>query len=104
MSYQTKNYEEANFESHPNHIDIQILLSGNEKIYIKNRLLFHDISKYDSKTDTIIYVDKPSDSNMCLLSPGSILVLYPDDCHMGAVISTKSCMVKKIVGKLRLNE
>lgn len=102
LSYQTKNHEDCFFESHPNHIDIQILLFGTEKLLIKNRLYFHNVIRRDQKVDTLFYEDDPSNSSLCILSPDSVLVLYPDDCHMGAIANREPCLVKKIVGKLKI--
>ena len=102
LSYQTKNQEDCFFESHPNHIDIQILLFGTEKLLIKNRLYFHNVIRRDQKVDTLFYEEDPSNSSLCILSPGSALVLYPDDCHMGAIENREPCLKKKIVGKLKI--
>lgn len=93
---------EVPYESHRKHIDIQLLLEGEEMLQVTdvNRL---EVSKpYDEKKDCILY--RPSNNGSgTILRPESIVILYPKDAHRSIKIKEYSIRVKKIVGKVRNN-
>ena len=93
--------DEARYESHRNHIDIQWIYEGVEKLFVTdvNRLLPSD--DYDEENDIIHYVDANNMSSV-ILTTNSCVVLFPKDAHKPGRVSNNYDTVKKVVGKLKL--
>lgn len=92
---------EAQYESHRQHIDIQWVYDGIERLYMTdvNRLIASD--DYDEEKDVIHYYDTNNMSSM-ILTPNSCVVLLPKDAHKPSRFKDNSSIVKKVVGKLKL--
>jgi YhcH/YjgK/YiaL family protein len=97
--YETKDPDDSKWETHQKYADIQILISGEEKIGVaspkgmKINLPYNlekDIAFYDGKGDYVI------------LRPGNFAVLFPSDAHLPGVSVYKHTKVKKVVIKVRL--
>lgn len=101
QSYDTKDESECRLESHRRYIDIQMMISGRE------RLDFVDISRltlqeqYDEDHD-VFFWNAPLNMSSTILSKGSCIVLYPESAHRGAVKINDSEHVLKIVGKVKV--
>lgn len=103
--YMTKPVEQCRFESHRKYVDIQWVITGNERIdtaFIRELDLD---SRYDLDKDVVFWKDRTNATVLhTVLSQGSYAVFYPNNAH-------KPCMnpypgregkVKKIVGKVRI--
>ena len=100
MSYDTK-LESSIIESHRKEVDIQILLSGNEKIKIYDSLAVQVTEPYEDESDCQFYknIDQPiSDID---LKPGYMAIFFPDDIHHPQfAVNNKIEKLKKIVIKV----
>ena len=97
--YETKMPDDTKWEAHKKYIDIQLLISGEEKIGVAspNGMIVNqpystekDIEFYDGKGDYVI------------LRPGNFAVLFPSDAHLPGVAVQDSVKVKKVVIKVRM--
>lgn len=100
-SYSTKVIENAKFEAHRKYIDIQLLLSGKEKIYIKNINNLSQPLEFDSKKDIGFYNDLVSGADYVTLDGSNFALIYPYEAHAPQVaMDNVPENVKKVVVKL----
>ena len=79
MHYDSKLPVDALFETHHNHIDIQMLLEGEELVEVCKD---EDLEVAVPYVDDIELQNVPDDrSHICVLKPGGALVLFPEDAH-----------------------
>lgn len=102
MEYDTKEEDMCRLESHRKYIDIQYILSGEEKMKVSNINKLICESNYDETKD-IQFWKKLKCMAEVSLKKDSYIVLYPDDAHMGCIVSNEVGKVKKIVGKVSIN-
>ncbi|MBR6722195.1 YhcH/YjgK/YiaL family protein [bacterium] len=102
-SYSTKLLEDAKFESHDRYIDIQLLLDGVERIYIKDRVGLSEAELYSVERDITFYSDDVSDADFVTLDGSNFVLIYPHEAHAPQVaLNEKSSVVKKAVVKIRV--
>lgn len=96
-TYQTK--EDALFEAHRDYIDIQYIISGEEKI---------GVTKYSDCTENIPY-DKERDieflngeGEFYPMRTGDYMILYPTDAHKPSISLNEKATVRKAVVKVRV--
>ena len=97
QTYQTK--EDALFEAHRDYIDIQYIISGEEKI---------SVTDYSSCTEAVAY-DKEKDIEFLNgegeyypLKEGEYMILYPQDAHKPSISLNNQSTVRKAVVKVRI--
>ncbi len=101
--YTTKPINEAKFESHKNYIDIQILLSGNERIFVTDSSDLSVLTPYNSERDIIFYSDEVKDYPFVALNGTNFVVLPPGEAHAPQVSSGDICEeVLKVVVKIKV--
>lgn len=99
QQYNTKPVADSLFESHRKYLDIQTLLSGEEKMGIAP-LSCSRPGEYNADRDLIIV---EGDLDFILLRPGFFMILHPQDAHMPGVQSgSLPCAVRKAVFKVRV--
>ena len=102
QEYTTDANKEKPYESHHNHIDIQLLLSGEEMMQVTDIDRLQVSVPYDEAKDCVFY--HPSDNaSGTILRPGSIMILYPKDGHRSMCITSKGNKVVKLVGKIKID-
>ena len=96
-TYQTK--EDALFEAHRDYIDIQYIISGEEKI---------GVTKYSDCTENIPY-DKERDieflngeGEFYPMRTGDYMILCPTDAHKPSISLNEKATVRKAVVKVRV--
>lgn len=88
-------------EAHKEYIDIQFLVSGNEKIGIAPLTAEHKAVRSNPENDVWYYDCK---MQFLTLSAGCFMVLFPKDIHMPNVISDNRPMLcKKVVVKVKVD-
>ncbi len=97
-SYQTKPMEAGFWEAHIKHLDVQCVLSGEE------RLGYAPISglsagPYDEEKD---FYKLEGSGDFITLRPGMFAILKPQDAHMPGMAIKDPQQVKKIVIKVRI--
>jgi biofilm protein TabA len=86
------------FECHDRHIDIQVLIQGDEQIGWKPR---EDCTapkgEYNPDKDVLFYQDAPD--MFFQLKPGQFVILFPEDVHAPMI---SEGLIKKLVIKVRI--
>jgi len=99
-TYLTKPLSDGKFEAHKNYIDIQILLSGKEKIYYRTPGGLTAAAPYNSEKDIIFYKDDV-DSGFVTLDGTNFAVIFPHEAHAPQISTAGSIEVKKVVVKIK---
>ena len=102
IEYDTTDEVDKPFESHRKYVDIQLLIAGEEIMQVIDISRLQAIVLYDPNKDYTLY--KPSRcpaSNV--LRPNSVMILYPTDAHRTIAFNGKTCKVKKVVGKVKID-
>ena len=102
--YDTKTPEKGVFESHEKYIDIQIILSGTERIdFINTSELSVDIP-YNEEKDIIFYKRENLDAGRVVLRQRQFAIFYPYEAHMPQLnAGSIQQEVKKAVVKIKIN-
>lgn len=101
-TYQTKNIEDAKFEAHRDYIDIQILLSGREKIYYTSISGLTENEPYNESKDIVFYTDEVKAQDYLTLDGTNFAMIFPHEAHAPQVsVNENSEIVKKVVVKLK---
>ena len=86
------------FECHDKHIDIQVLIQGDEQIGWKPRADCKEPKgEYNPEKDVVFYKDTPD--MYFKMKPGQFVILFPEDVH-APMISEGN--IKKLVIKVRI--
>ncbi|MBO7672949.1 YhcH/YjgK/YiaL family protein [bacterium] len=99
--YTTKPYENCKFEAHKRYIDIQFMLSGEEKIEtaFTNELEISD--SYDENRD-VMFLKDTGNKVILPMKKGYFALFYPTDAHKPQVAFSRPEKVKKVVVKMPL--
>lgn len=99
-TYETKPHESCFPEAHRRYIDIQLLLSGQERLDFANIEEMSVKEEYDEERD-VMFFDIPERMNSVYLEKGNFALLYPHDAHRPQMMTScgREC-VKKVVVKL----
>ena len=101
QEYITTGEKEKPFESHCEYVDIQLLLFGEEIMEVADARRLQVAQLYDSEVDRTLYT--PNDmAAKVVLRPESVMVLFPNDAHRSMCYNGKESVVKKIVGKIKI--
>lgn len=98
-TYQTK--EDALFEAHRDYIDIQYIISGEEKIGVARYSDCKENIPYDKERD-IEFLDLTGESEFYPMMAGDYMILYPTDAHKPSISLNEKATVRKAVVKVRV--
>ncbi len=99
--YLTKPLSDGKFEYHKKYIDIQLLLSGKERIFYSPKVDLSEPLEFDSSKDIGFYKDKISDKNYLTLDGSNFALIYPHEAHAPQIsYDDSSGEVVKVVVKL----
>lgn len=97
--YETKPVNENGFEAHRKFIDVQYLLSGEEKNCCLPIEKLNETKPYNEELDAAFYTaDIPVQE--LTLGEGYFAIYYPQDGHMSGLNEAETHRVKKIVLKI----
>lgn len=96
-SYISKSIDECKYEAHKKYIDIQLLVKGNEDIYVSTTDSLTYLTGYDVEKDISFY--NGNFETKYEMKENECLVLYPEDGHMPCV-NPNRVSIKKIVFKV----
>lgn len=101
--YETKSENEKGYEAHRKFIDIQYLLSGEERIACLPIERLVETEPYNEESDAAFYAAdiKLQPSYLSLLS-GYFAIFFPQDGHMPQLCVDKPMRVKKVVIKVEI--
>lgn len=100
MSYETINHEASTYEVHKIHADVQILLSGKEKMDIGDRKSSDIVIPYDQKKEAM-FIQSPKRLSYHA-DPSSFVLFFPLEPHAPNLIDEEPNTVVKIVFKIRM--
>ena len=100
--YNTK--ESGFFEAHKNYIDIQLLLSGEERLEYTNLEGLNVQTQYDESRDIEFYFDGKNPVIPLILKPDFFAVLFPQDAHKPQLTYQTEQKVKKVVVKIKCGQ
>ena len=103
-TYSTKTIEDAKYESHDKYIDIQILLTGSEKIGVVDRNILSVSESYDNNRDITFYSNEIDRDNTFLLNGSNFIMLFPHEAHAPQIAAdfNTSENVIKLVAKIKV--
>ncbi|WP_372774032.1 YhcH/YjgK/YiaL family protein [Mangrovibacterium sp.] len=96
--YDTKEPENAKWEAHKNYIDLQYVISGEEKMGILPLSEAKNAMEYNEQKDLIFYGE--NDGELHLATPEAFFLFFPDDVHRPCIKADESAPVKKLVAKI----
>ncbi len=102
QEYDTR--DEVKLEAHKNHIDIQFLLKGKEKVYTTSLDELEISEEYDPKADVAFYKTPKRNLNVSYLEEKKFILLYPDDAHSPCMKIDNAEHVKKAIVKIAINQ
>lgn len=99
--YETKLQNEHGYEAHRKYIDIQYLLSGEERIACLPVERLKETKPYNEEKDAAFYAADLKPQEMTI-SDGYFAVFFPQDGHMPQLCVDKPMKVKKVVIKVEI--
>lgn len=99
--YETKEKEDAKFESHKKYIDLQYLISGEELIGLTNEKNLEVAIPYSEPNDITFY--NFNGGKMLSATPEKYFIFFPDDIHRPSIKKGEKGMVKKAVVKIKFD-
>ncbi|MBQ6516634.1 YhcH/YjgK/YiaL family protein, partial [bacterium] len=96
QTYQTK--EKGLFEAHRQYIDLQFIVSGEEKIGVADIKNCKTITAYDKEKD-VEFLDAENFDDI-IMKENDFLILYPEDAHRPCITIDNPTTVKKVVVKI----
>lgn len=103
QEYETKVNPSKHFESHCKYVDVQVLISGEELLQVADISRLRVEEPYDDAKERTLYY-ATADAASVVLRPGSFVILYPKDAHRTIAFDGVPSKVKKIVGKVKINQ
>jgi biofilm protein TabA len=97
--YETKSPEEGFWEAHRQHVDVQYVHSGRERIGYADLASF-DTEPYDAARDLVIA--RGAGGQFVEMAPGDFVILFPHDAHMPGLTAQAPSSVRKVVVKVRI--
>lgn len=101
QSYDTKPSEQCKLESHRKYIDIQIMISGEERMDLVDISRLSIKEEYDESNDVMLW-NVPNRMSRTTLLGGDCIVIYPETAHRGGQDLNGTKHVLKIVGKIHI--
>jgi biofilm protein TabA len=102
QSYAGKPVDGPRYEAHRAYIDVQVVVTGQERFGWAPLEAMAPIDEYNPEKDVIHGTVPTPDSVLVPLRAGQVMVLYPSDAHAPGLSAGDDSPVKKIVLKVRL--
>ena len=90
----------APMEAHEQYIDVQMVLLGEEKIYVAKKAPLAVVTPYDEGKDVAFYAWQSADS--VTYRSGEAVVLYPAEAHLPGRAVNAPMTIKKAVLKIKV--
>ena len=100
--YTSKPLTDGKYEVHRQYNDIQIVLSGKEKIYIKDLSTLKNSNGYIEDRDIEFFEDKIYESDCVVLDGTNFVFIPPQDGHAPQIQYEKPGKIKKVVLKIKV--
>lgn len=99
QEYNSKNPEDALYESHKVYTDLQFLISGEERIGLTDLSTTTVKTPYDETKDIAFYASE--EGRELSAKPGTFFLFFPDDAHRPGMKVNENAPVKKLVIKIK---
>ena len=97
----TSKLDSEKFEGHRDYIDIQYIISGNEKMECAEAKYCQTMTAYNPEKDVEFFTCGGMKASM-EFEAGSFAIFFPRDIHKPGVMLHEQVPVKKVVVKVRL--
>jgi YhcH/YjgK/YiaL family protein len=97
----TKDYDSTKWESHRNYIDLQYVISGEEKIGVYPVKKLTVSMPYDASKDLANY---SGEGEIYTAVPGTFFLFFPSDAHRPTITTGGNKVDKKLVIKIRYRD
>lgn len=98
--YETKPRAEGLFEAHRKHIDVQLIVEGEEIMELADLSRMTVKQAYDAERDFALYQDN-ADASALRAFAGDVAIFYPADVHMPSLrLRSGPVLVRKAVVKV----
>ena len=98
MEYDTKD-NDGKYEAHRRDLDVQIMLSGEEIVYVQSLASSVPKSEYDAEKDVQFF--SANERQSIVLQEGTAVIFLPQDVHRPSIKLGEIKRVKKAVFKIR---
>ena len=88
----------APMEAHEKFIDVQMVLEGEEKIYVADKAPLAVVTPYDETKDIAFYAWESAEA--VIYRSGEAVILYPAEAHLPGRAVSEPMTIKKAVLKL----
>ncbi len=101
--YNSKDFNNCKLEAHKKYIDIQMLITGNERLDYINTDGLKVSEEYDENRDIMFFETPDIPLNSVQLTPYNFALIYPHEAHMPQInYNNKTHSVKKAVVKIKI--
>lgn len=100
LDYTTKPFETIKMEAHRKYVDLQCVISGEEKLLKQDILGVDPITEYNAEKDCVFYA--PKNFDCAILNESTFAILYPNDLHQCVAVDNP-INIRKIVFKIPLS-
>lgn len=94
----TTKTEQGAMEAHNIYVDVQCLLTGEEKILYTDKATLPLVTPYNAQKDASFHSFEQADE--VSYQAGEAVILYPDEAHLPCLVVNEPMTVKKAVVKL----
>lgn len=102
--YYTKSHDNCYLENHRKYMDIQIVLSGIERLDFTDTVDLLVKEEYDEKRDIEFFYVPQNPINTVVLKDGVCAIIHPSEAHMPQMnYLNESCKIKKAVIKIKVD-
>ena len=98
--YNTLDASEVKCEAHKNYLDVQCVISGDERIGYADISTLTPSTEYNPEKDMQFFTGEQA---FIPLHTGDFMILFPEDCHSPKACFTEPSPVVKVVLKVRCN-
>ena len=104
QSYQSKPIEQGRWEAHRRNADIQLVVTGRERMGVATLERMRSQEPYDAAKDLEFFTagDRHA-GQFVLVEQGVFAIFLPQDVHMPSIAIDAPMAVKKVVVKVRVN-
>lgn len=102
QQYSTKDVEGAMYEAHKKYVDVQWMLSGEERMDVSTLKSLVTTVDYTQVSDAQLFTHQKSDYTW-LLYANDLAVFFPEDAHCPGLTAKSTTQVQKVVFKVPVN-
>lgn len=95
---------EGIYEAHRKYIDVQVVISGEENIFVAPLdKAFDETKEYDAMSDCVLFADA-KDAAAVIANPDNWVILFPNEAHKPGMAISTPAPIRKVVVKIPVAE